>query len=231
MEVVRMKAERRTQTGRNQVAQIRKQGWLPAVVYGEGGEPVSLSISEWEFEQHMKAHRRVFQLEFDGRKQDAYLQEVQWAAMEDRPRHVDFRRIDLTKPMDFEVQISFSGHPVGLGKGGVLIKDHPTIKIRCLPTAIPDSLVAKIQALDIEQSFQAKDVILPEGVTLVVSPELVVCHVAKLVVEVAPAPVAAPVAEGEEGAPPAAAGAVPAAPAKDAKAPEKAEKADKGDKK
>jgi large subunit ribosomal protein L25 len=223
MEVVRMKAERRTQKGRNQVAQIRKQGWLPAVVYGEGGEPVSISISEWEFEQHMKAHRRVFRLELDGKKQDAFLQEVQWAAMEDRMRHVDFKRIDLSKPMDFDVQIAFTGHPVGLGKGGVLIKDHPSIKVRCLPTAIPDNLVAKIQALDIDQSLQAKDVILPEGVTLVVSPELVVCHVAKLVVEVVAAPVA-PVVEGEEGAPAPAAGAAPAAPAKDAKAPEKTDK-------
>ena len=124
MQVVRMKAERRTALGRNRVAQLRQQGWLPAVVYGDGKEPVSISISEWELEQHVKAHHRVFQLDIAGQAQAALLQEVTWENTSDHPVHVDFKRIDLNKPIETEVEVALAGHPVGLGKGGTLMKDH-----------------------------------------------------------------------------------------------------------
>ncbi|HLQ37012.1 MAG TPA: 50S ribosomal protein L25 [Planctomycetota bacterium] len=230
MEVARLKAERRTALGRNQVAQLRKQGWLPAVVYGEGGEPQSIAISEWELEQHVKAHHKVFHLEVDGKRQDAYLQEIQWHAISDRPSHADFRRIDLTKPIELEVEVAFLGHPVGIGKGGVLIKDHPKLMVRCLPTAIPENLPASIAALDMDEGLLAKDVKLPEGVLLAVSPETVVCHVAKLVIVVETPATPAALPEGAEGAvpaagapatgagaPAAAGGKTPAAPAKEGK--------------
>lgn len=210
MQVVRMKAERRTALGRNRVAQLRQQGWLPAVVYGDGKEPVSISISEWELEQHVKAHHRVFQLDIAGQPQAALLQEVTWQNTADHPVHVDFKRIDLTKPIDTEVEVALAGHPVGLGKGGTLMKDHMTVLIRCLPTAIPDSIEHDISKLEIDGYLTAGELKLPEGLTLVSAPTMPICHVAKLVVqEVAPAA-------------PAAAAAAPAADAKaDAKAAEK----------
>jgi large subunit ribosomal protein L25 len=226
MQVARLKAEVRSALGRAEVKTLRAQGWLPAVVYGEGKDPQSISISEWELEQHIKHHHRVYSLEIDGSKQDAYLQDVQHDSLSDRLRHVDFKRIDLTKPIEIEVEVTFVGHPVGLGKGGVLIKDHPLIKVRCLPTAIPEELEATIGHLEIDQSLQAKEVPLPQGVQLAVPPEFVVCHVAKLVVQVVAAP-AAPVAEGA----PAAEGAAPAAGAAGEKAAEKpAEKGKDGGK-
>lgn len=203
MQVARLKAEVRSAIGRTQVKGLRQKGWLPAIVYGEGKEPQSISISEWELEQHIKNHHRVYRLEIDGGRQDAYLQDLQINVLTDRPQHADFKRIDLTKPIEVEVEVGFLGHPVGLGKGGVLIKDHPLVTVRCLPTAIPDLLEVAIAHLEIDQALHAKEVPLPEGVELAVSPELVVCHVAKLVVQAeAPAPVAE--AAPAEGAAPAA---------------------------
>jgi len=208
MQVVRMKAERRTALGRNRVAQLRQQGWLPAVVYGDGKEPVSISISEWELEQHVKAHHRVFQLDIAGQPQAALLQEVTWENTSDHPVHVDFKRIDLTKPIDTEVEVALAGHPVGLGKGGVLMKDHMKVVVRCLPTAIPDSIEHDISKLEIDGYLTAGELKLPQGLTLVSAPTMPICHVAKLVVqEVAPAAdAAAPAADAK------------AAPAADAKA-------------
>ncbi len=208
MQVVRMKAERRTALGRNRVAQLRQQGWLPAVVYGDGKEPVSISISEWELEQHVKAHHRVFQLDISGQPQAALLQEVTWQNTSDHPVHVDFKRIDLNKPIETEVEVALAGHPVGLGKGGTLMKDHMKVVIRCLPTAIPDSIEHDISKLEIDGYLTAGELKLPQGLTLVSAPTMPICHVAKLVVqEVAPAAdAAAPAADAK------------AAPAADAKA-------------
>jgi large subunit ribosomal protein L25 len=203
-----MKAERRTALGRNRVAQLRQQGWLPAVVYGDGKEPVSISISEWELEQHVKAHHRVFQLDIAGQAQAALLQEVTWENTSDHPVHVDFKRIDLNKPIETEVEVALAGHPVGLGKGGTLMKDHMKVVVRCLPTAIPDSIEHDISKLEIDGYLTAGELKLPQGLTLVSAPTMPICHVAKLVVqEVAPAAdAAAPAADAK------------AAPAADAKA-------------
>ncbi|MBL8733180.1 MAG: 50S ribosomal protein L25 [Planctomycetes bacterium] len=213
MQVARLKAERRTALGRNKLAQLRAEGWMPAVVYGEGKEPVSIAISEWELEQHVKAHHRVFQLEIAGQAQAAFLQDLSYHATNDRPVHADFKRIDLTKPIDADVEVVLVGHPVGLGKGGILSKDHMVIKVRCLPTAIPDSIEHDVSALELDQYLTAGQLALPPGVELVSPANTSVCHVAKLVVEVVAAPAAADAA-----AP--AAGAAPAADAKagDAKA-------------
>ncbi len=163
MKVVRMKAERRTALGRNQVAQLRKEGWLPAVVYGESQDTQPIAISEWEMEQ-----------------QSAMLHEVSFHATTDRPVHVDFKRIDLTKPTEAELEVTLIGHPVGLGKGGVLSKDHMVVRISCLPTSIPEGLEHDISALDVGDTLTAGQLSLPAGVTLVSPAHLSVCHVAAM---------------------------------------------------
>ncbi len=191
MQVARMKAERRTALGRNRTQALRAQGWMPAVVYGEGQEAVSISISEWELEQHVKAHHRVFQLEIGGAAQAAFLQEVAWHATTDRPLHADFKRIDLTKPIEADVEVSLAGYAVGLSKGGTLVKDHNTVRVRCLPTEIPDAVEHDISKLEIDDYVTAGQLVLPAGVTLVTAATTAVCHVAKLVVEAVAAAVPA----------------------------------------
>lgn len=217
MKVVPMKAERRTALGRNQVAQLRAQGWMPAVVYGEGKEAQSIAISEWELDQHVKAHHKVYRLDISGSPQAALLQEVSWHATTDRPVHADFKRIDLTKPIETEIEVTLVGHPAGLSKGGTLMKDHLVLKVRCLPTEIPDAVEHDVSKVELDEFVTADKIVLPKGVELLSPPSMTVCHVAKIVVQVAaPAAEAAP-AEGA------------AAPAADAKADAKpADKPAKG---
>lgn len=209
MKVVPMKAERRTALGRNQVAQLRSQGWMPAVVYGDGKESTSIAISEWELDQHVKGHHRVFMLDISGTPESAFLQEVSWHATTDRPVHADFRRIDLTKPIETDVEVNLIGYAVGLGKGGTLVKDHTVIRVRSLPTAIPDELEYDVTAVELDQFVTASQISLPEGVTLVSPATMPVCHVAKLTGPAEAAPAAAPAAD---------AAATPAAPAAGGKA-------------
>ncbi|MEY4672332.1 MAG: hypothetical protein RL148_116 [Planctomycetota bacterium] len=223
MKVAKLKGERRTALGRNQLNHLRAQGWLPAVVYGESKEPMSIAISEWELEQHIKHHHKVFQLEIDGTSQAAFLQDIAWDVLTDHPLHVDFKRVDLNKPIQVEIEATFTGHPVGAGKGGTLIKDHAKFMVNCLPTAIPEIFEVDVSKLDLDQNILAKDLVLPAGLTLAVSGDLVICHVAKLAGPAEPA--AAPAAEAAPAAAPAAGGAAPAkgapaaAPAKGAPAP------------
>ena len=178
MEVARMKAERRSALGRNQIKKLREEGWMPAVVYGgDGKEPVSIQISEWELDQHIQKHHKVFHLEIDGQSEAAWLQEVAWKATTDRPLHADFLRIDLDKPWETTVEVSLLGHPAGLSKGGALIKDNLVIRITALPKDLPTGIEIDISKLDAGESIRASELPLPDGVSLAVDPELNIVRV------------------------------------------------------
>lgn len=197
MKVARMKAERRSALGRNQIQKLRLEGWMPAVVYGgEGKEPMSIQISEWELEQHVHSHHKVFELEIDGSLEATFLQDVAWKAVNDRPLHADFLRIDMNKPVEADLEVTLIGHPAGLSKGGVLIKDHLQVRISALPAALPESFEVNIGKMDVDEMLHAKDLQLPEGVTLVSDGDLLVCHVSS---HVATAGDEVPAEDGEAG--------------------------------
>ena len=178
MEVARMKAERRTALGRNQIQKLRQEGWMPAVVYGgEGKEPVSIQISEWELEQNIKHHHRIYQLEIAGQTEAAFLKDVAWKAINDRPLHADFLRIDLDKPMEIDLELTPLGHPAGLSKGGTLVKDNLIIRIKALPKDLPEGHEFDISPLGTGDNVRAKDLKLPEGVELAVDPNLLIVRV------------------------------------------------------
>ena len=107
----------------------------------------------------------------------AWLQDVAWKATTDRPLHADFLRIDLDKPWETAVEVSLLGHPAGLSKGGALIKDNLVIKVSALPKDLPEGLEIDISKLDAGDAIRAKDLALPDGVSLAVDPELYICRV------------------------------------------------------
>jgi len=179
-----MKAERRTAVGRNQVAQLRSKGWMPAVVYGEGGENISIAISEWELDRHVKFHHKVYTLDIEGSSETALLQDVAWHTLTDRPMHADFMRIDLDKPIESDLEVTLVGHAAGLSKGGALVKDQLVLRIKCLPTAMPEGFEHDISRLEIEDRVTVGDLEQPEGVEFLTPAETSVCHVIKAVVAV-----------------------------------------------
>ena len=188
MEVAQMKAERRSALGRNQINKLRADGWMPAVIYGQGGEPISIQISEWELEQHLKARRKVFKIDVDGTGVESFLQDVSYKAINDRPLHADFLRISFDKPIETVLEIVLLGHPAGLSRGGALVKDSLKITVTAIPTKLPEALEVNISALNCGDYLRAKDLVLTEGVELGVDGEHAICHVT-----------AAPVVKAEDG--------------------------------
>lgn len=177
MEVVTLNAEKRESLGRHRLAQLRAAGYVPAVIYGGEGASTHVQIKESEIDQHLRHHHKVFNAEVDGKKESLLLHIVQHETTTDRVQHIDFLRIDLTKPVHLTVELTWLGHPVGLGKGGRLIHDISDLKITCLPTHIPESIEVNIADLDLGQSIHASDLKLGEGVQLDLPPDAVICHV------------------------------------------------------
>jgi large subunit ribosomal protein L25 len=199
MEITTIDVERRSATGSAKVARLRDEGKVPAVLYGAGGDALTLAVGERDLQRHVRQHHKVFRLSMDGKEQAIFLQQVQWDCLTDRPLHVDFLRIDLSKPLNIVVELNYLGHPVGISKGGRLVRDLNEVKVTCLPEAIPESIAVQVGHLELSEKTTAADLEMPEGVVLDMPLETVVAHMTgdETVLEVEEEATEA-VAEGDE---------------------------------
>ena len=177
MEVTKITVEPRTAKGRNQVLRLREEGKVPAVLYGQGKDPVNLAVAEREVDRHVRQHHKVFLLTMGGKEQAIFMQDVQWDCLTDRAVHLDFRRIDLNQPMKIVVELYYLGHAVGLGKGGRMVKDQIELAVECLPAAIPEQIEVKVSDLDVGDEITASQLELPEGCSLDVPDDTTICRV------------------------------------------------------
>ncbi len=213
----------REQVGTRAARKLRRAGRIPANLQGEGRENLDLTIDEHEFLAARRRHEHVFLLQRQGGEDSVMIRELQWDPLGEEILHVEFRRVDLKRETEAEVELEFVGHP----KGGVLNHLVTKVVVAAIPSRIPDVIEVKVDLMELGHPLFASDLKLPEGVRLV-TPATVSIAVVTIVreeVPVAPAAAAAVPVEGE--AAPAAEAAAPGAPApgKGGKG-EKAEKAD-----
>ena len=218
MKVVTLKCEPREQTGTTQARRVRRDGKVPAIVYGEGRDPEKVAIAGHEFRMAVDGGARVIDLTAEGRAVErVLLAELQWDALGVELIHADFKRLDPAHEIRLGVPIEFEGAPKGLADGGVLTILRGTLAVRCLPKDIPEKFTVDVSAMELGDSIPAGKIPLPEGVKLAEDPHdtIVTCAIPRMKVEEAPAAVegaltaeGVPV-EGAEGA--AAAGAEGAA--------------------
>ena len=160
----------RENSGSAQSRRSRGEGNIPAVVYGLGMEPVSVEINAREFTNALKTEAGsnvIFNLEIGKEKYTALAREIQKHVYRNEFLHVDFIQVDLSQTVDADVQVNFTGIPMGVKEeGGVIQTVNSTITITALPTNIPTSLDLDISELNVGDNLAAADVDLPEGVEL-----------------------------------------------------------------
>lgn len=166
MSVQTLKVQSRTANGTKQVRRLRESGLVPAVVYGGDAESLAVQVTLADMGRELRAHRRVFELELDGAKQGVWMQDVQFDVLTDLPMHVDFKRVDLGRPLHAEIELIFTGHPKGLVKGGKFRVETRKLALACRADAVPYEVEVGIGDLDVGDTVKAKDVKLPDGVTL-----------------------------------------------------------------
>ena len=160
----------RENSGSAQSRRSRGEGNIPAVVYGLGMKPVSVEINAREFTNALKTEAGsnvIFNLEIGKEKYTALAREIQKHVYRNEFLHVDFVQVDLSQTVDADVQVNFTGIPMGVKEeGGVIQTVNSTITITALPTNIPTSLDLDISGLNVGDNLAAADVDLPEGVEL-----------------------------------------------------------------
>ena len=203
MAEITLTATPRPPQGTRPARRLRNEGKIPGVVYGLGGDPVTLTV-EWRdlraalvTEQGLNA---VIHLEVDGERVPTLVKEMQRHPVRRNVLHVDFIRVDLNKPVDVEVPIHLEGEAEAVNReGGVIDQTLTMLLVHCKPSDIPAQLTIDISDLEIGGAKHVSDLALPEGVSTTVDPEETVVTASFQVVEI-PEPQEGEAVEGEEGA-------------------------------
>ena len=203
MAEITLTATPRPPQGTSTARRLRNEGKVPGVVYGLGGDPVTLTV-EWRelraalvTEQGLNA---VIHLEVEGERTPTLVKEIQRHPVRRNVLHVDFIRVDLNKPVDVEVPIHLEGEAEAVSReGGVIDQTLTSLLVHCKPSDIPAGLTVDISDLEIGSSKHVSDLTLPDGVTTTIDPEETVVTASFQVVEI-PEPAEGEEVEGEEGA-------------------------------
>jgi large subunit ribosomal protein L25 len=227
-----LKATARPRSGKGAARQARREGKVPAVIYGDGQPPETIALDYNDlWKQVLKGHftSTVFEVEVDGKKNRVIPRDLQVDPVKDQPIHVDFLRIGKDGRIRVEVPVRFVNEALspGLKRGGVLNIVRHDIEVTCPYDRIPAFFEVDLTGLEIGRSVHISAIKLPEGVAPTIKDrDFTVATIAGAVKqeeeEVAAAAAAAATAEGAAAAAPAE-GAAPAAgaPAKGAAAPAK----------
>ena len=179
-------AEPREQLGTRSTQRLRERGLLPAVVYGHKQDPAHVSVDAGRFTELLHDETHLLQLAVGNKQEHCLIKDVQWDHLGDHIIHADLARVDLAEEVEVEVEVHLAGDAVGLKEAGTYL-EHTTsaVTIKCRAGNIPDHLTADISELQVNASFTAADLTLPDGVTLVSDPEAILAavHVTKVVEE------------------------------------------------
>ncbi len=178
MDIEEIQARPRDARGRRACRRLRRQGLVPAVIYGRGQPNVLLNVRLSDVEKIVKARTFIVQVSWDGQRESAQIRELQYDALGDQVMHVDFVRISLTETVTVSVPVEPHGEAAGVAEGGVLDLREHELDVECLPTAIPEKLRVEVAHLGIGDDVRVRDIAFPEGVEPIAEPDLLVAVLA-----------------------------------------------------
>jgi large subunit ribosomal protein L25 len=178
-ETVTLKAQVRDgkKLGSNYSRNLRKGGFLPAVLYGHKEETIPVIVPKEDFIKALNLGTRIIELQTDGKSEITLIREVQWDAFGHEVLHVDFARVSADERITVEVPIEVKGTAAGVTAGGILDQPMHSLEIECPAFSVPDAIRVNIANLQVEEAIHVKDLKLPEGVTTQADPDGIVVHV------------------------------------------------------
>lgn len=185
METVTLKAEVRNARKKGPSRRLRARGFVPAILYGSGEEPVMIAVGSEELLEIMKKERKegVFvrlAVQGDGGAMErlSVLKDVQVNTLKKRLDHADFYEIRMDRELTLEIPIILKGRAKGQELGGDVQHMKRELRVAGLPGKLPEAIELDISALSVGDSLKVKEISVPEGVRLVDHGDVVIVHVA-----------------------------------------------------
>ena len=178
-----LKAAPRARTGSGRLNQMRREGWLPSVIYGRGTENKNLKVDAKSFSELLaksSSDNIIINLEIDGEGTSlAFLQAIQHDPLSGIAVHADFLAIDDKTEITANIPAHLNGEAPGVKAGGVVEQYVHAIEIICLPDDLPDTLEIDISGLALGDSLHLGDIKYPKGVRPTHAADVVIVHIGR----------------------------------------------------
>jgi large subunit ribosomal protein L25 len=165
-----LNAQKRTQHGKAYSRRLRQfEGTLPAVVYGAGQEPVSITVKQNELRillNHEGIFSHLLNLKVDEKAEQVIIKDLQRHPWRQEILHIDFQRVKAGEKMTMHVPLHFINEDIcaGAKEGGTISHLMTTIEIACLPSALPEFIEVDLANLSLGHTLHLSDITLPKGV-------------------------------------------------------------------
>ena len=173
-------AETGRETGTRSSRRLRREGNVPATLYGLGKDAETIAVAWRELRRVLTTDAGVnafIHLEVDGRRQATLVKEIQRHPVRRDEIHVDFLRVDPKVTLDVEVAIELTGEAEGVTRmGGIVQQLLHTLVVSTRPDNIPNSLELDVSELTLNGDLRVRDLVLPTGVTTAADPDEVVAQ-------------------------------------------------------
>lgn len=172
-DLIELNAESRSDLGKGASRRLRKNGLVPAIIYGGDSEPAAITLQHNEFIHQLDneaIYTQVLSLKVGKTKEDVILRDLQRHPFKNLVMHADFLRIDQKKEIHVSVPIHFTNEEKCYGvktEGGLLNHLQSEVEIMCLPKDLPEYLEVDVTELKLGESLHLSDIKLPNGVQIV----------------------------------------------------------------
>ena len=169
-DVITIEAQARDRLGKGASRATRRAGFVPAVIYGDKKDPVSIQIAANEIQRLLNRGgfmSQTYDVVVDGKKTSVLPRDLQLHPVTDMPMHIDFLRLGkgATVTMAVPVHVVGEEESTGLKRGGVINHTRHDIELNVPANAIPEHIAVDVSGLDLGEAIKISDVKLPEGAT------------------------------------------------------------------
>lgn len=173
-----IKADKRDKTGSSAAKRLRREGKVPAVVYGHGKTAIPLTVDAHEMGLNVH-HTGLLELDIAGWKKavTAVINDVQYDVLRDAVHHVDFQEVRASERVTAAIPVHSHGESAGEQVGGNLDQHIYELEIECPANQLPESIEVDVSGLELDNTICVKDLPLPEEATPQVDPEEIVFSV------------------------------------------------------
>jgi large subunit ribosomal protein L25 len=167
-----LSAELREDLGKGASRRLRRNGKVPAIIYGGSSAPANLTLAHNEVQHALENeafYSHILTVKVDGKPERAVLKDVQRHPAKALIMHLDFQRVDEKAKLHMNVPVHFinEDQAPGVKEGGLVTHNITEVEITCLPKDLPEFLEADLSGLDVDGILHLSDLKVPEGVELV----------------------------------------------------------------
>ena len=169
-----LKVNKRESLGTKAAARLRRDGRLPAVVYGHKREPVPVWLDAHEFSEGLHHGHRLMEIQLGRTREKIIVKDLQYDHLGKNIIHADLVRVDITETVRLQVPIELKGTPKGSHEGGIIAEHLDHLDIECTASDIPETIVVSVKEMAVGDSIHAGEIDLPKGVKLIGDPSSLV---------------------------------------------------------